>query len=245
MVYVHVRFVPNALRWRESTNACTTSVRYPTLYILQLIPDETSIQTFIMHCRPCCSYTNTVTLDLTPYHPPQSFNAVHRHERNLSPWFFELSSQTYGHIPLPRELQTFIMHRRQCCFYMYTSRFDSLSSATVFQRSPPSWAQSISLVLSSQTYGHIPLPRELQTSLLEQALRNLTRSLHNQELWTIDRCCTGSCPIAQYFFFNRRVIEGNRQETVRPPYLSCGAFYSYATQEHDTVVKRSLSWYNL
>ena len=192
MVYVHVRFVPNALRWRESTNACTTSVRYPTLYILQLIPDETSIQTFIMHCRPCCSYTNTVTLDLTPYHPPQSFNAVHPHERNLSPWFFELSSQTYGHIPLPRELQTFIMHRRQCCFYMYTSRFDSLSSATVFQRSPPSWAQLFPWFFLLR---HTPSPRTPnitpRTGLAQSnPILTQSRTLNNWSMlyWLLSHC---------------------------------------------------------
>ena len=51
-------------------------------------------------------------------------------------------------------------------------------------------------------------PHELQTQLLEQSLRNLTRSLHNQE--HLMDVVQASCLIAQYFFFNHRVMEGYR-----------------------------------
>ena len=64
------------------------------------------------------------------------------------------------------------------------------------------------IYLLGSFFSHIPLPNELQTQLLDQALLHITRSLHNQE-HLID-VVQASCLIAQYFFFNHRILEGNR-----------------------------------
>jgi hypothetical protein len=123
----------------------------------------------------CCFYTNTVTLDLTPYHPPQSFNAVHPHERNLSPWFFLLRHTVTYPFPANSKLSSCIVD-------------NAVSTRTPVNSTPYYLPQSFNAVHHERNYflgsffSDIHLPRELQTSLLEQALRNLTRSLHNQEL---------------------------------------------------------------
>lgn len=105
-------------------------------------------------------------------------------------------------------IQTFIRHHWQCCLYINTSRFDSFSSTTVFQRTPPNPSLMSAIYLVGSFFSHTPLPYDLQTQLLEQALRNLTRSLHNQE--HLMDVVQASCLIAQYFFFTHRVMEGNR-----------------------------------
>jgi len=64
------------------------------------------------------------------------------------------------------------------------------------------------IYLLGSFFSHVPLPDDLQMQLLEQALRNVTRSLHNQE--HLMDVVQASCLIAQYFFFNHRVMEGNR-----------------------------------
>ena len=64
------------------------------------------------------------------------------------------------------------------------------------------------IYLIGSFFLHNPLPYELQTQLLEEALYNLTRSLHNQE--PLMDAIQASCLIAQYFFFNNRAMEGNR-----------------------------------
>ena len=64
------------------------------------------------------------------------------------------------------------------------------------------------ICLLGSFFSHIPLPNELQTQLLERALRNLTQSLHNQD--HLMDVVQASCLIAQYFFFNNRLMEGNR-----------------------------------
>ena len=109
---------------------------------------------------------------------------------------------------LLQSIQTFIRHHRQCCFYTNTSRFDSSSSATVFQRSPPNPSLMSAICLLGSFFSHIPLPNELQAQLLERALRNLTQSLYNQD--HLMDVVQASCLIAQYFFFNNRLMEGNR-----------------------------------
>ena len=109
---------------------------------------------------------------------------------------------------LLQSIQTFIRHRRQCCFYTNTSRFDSLSSATLFQRRPLNPSLMSAICLLGSFFSNTPLPNELQNQLLERALRNLTQSLHNQE--HLMDVVQASCLIAQYFFFNNRLMEGNR-----------------------------------
>ena len=63
------------------------------------------------------------------------------------------------------------------------------------------------IYLVGSFFSQIPLPHELQSQLLDQALCNLTRSLHNQE--HLMDAIQASCLIAQYFFFNHRAMEGN------------------------------------
>ena len=64
------------------------------------------------------------------------------------------------------------------------------------------------IYLVGSFFSQMPLPHELQSQLLDQALCNLTRSLHNQE--HLMDAVQASCLIAQYFFFNHRAMEGNR-----------------------------------
>ena len=154
---------------------------------------------------------------------------------------------------LLHSIQTFIRHHRQCCFYTNTSRFDSSSSATVFQRNPPSLSLMSSICLLGSFFSHIPLPNDLQTQLLERALRNLTQSLHNQE--HLMDVVQASCLIAQYFFFNNRMMEGNRHllaakrmafdlglYSVAEPDISTLSDYAYDSVLHDTTEKSAVFW---
>jgi hypothetical protein len=63
---------------------------------------------------------------------------------------------------------------------------DSLSFATVFQRSLPNPSLMSAIYLLGSFFSDIPLPCELRTPLLEQAL---TDSYTRQR--TVDRCFTG------------------------------------------------------
>ena len=152
---------------------------------------------------------------------------------------------------LLQSIQTFIRHHRQCCFYTNTSRFDSSSSATVFQRSPPNPSLMSAICLLGSFFSHIPLPNDLQSQLLERALRNLTQSLHNQE--HLMDVVQASCLIAQYFFFNNRLMEGNRHllaakrlafdlglySVSEPDILSD---YAYDSVLQDTTEKSAVFW---
>ena len=148
----------------------------------------------------------------------------------------------------PKSIQTFIRHRRQCCFYTNTNRFDSLSSTTIFQCTPPSPSIMSAIYLLGSFFSHIPLPHELQTQLLEQALRNVTRSLHHQEQ-LID-VIQASCLISQYFFFNHRVLEGHRHLLAAKRMSFDLGLYSvsesdipgYDSVSQDTTEKSAVFW---
>ncbi|KAF8811995.1 hypothetical protein BYT27DRAFT_7335959 [Phlegmacium glaucopus] len=150
-------------------------------------------------------------------------------------------------------IQTFIRHHRQCCFYTNTSRFDSSSSATVFQCTPPNPSLMSAIYLLGSFFSHVPLPEDLQIQLLEQALRNVTRSLHNQE-HLVD-VVQASCLIAQYFFFNNRVMEGNRHllaakrmaydlglHAMSEPDVSTLSGYAYDSALQDMTEKSAVFW---
>ena len=102
-------------------------------------------------------------------------------------------------------------------------------------------------------FSHVPLPDGLQTQLLEQALHNITRSLHNQE-HLID-VVQASCLIAQYFFFNHRVMEANRHllaakrmaydlglYSLSEPGISTSSDYLYDSALQDTAEKSAVFW---
>ena len=108
------------------------------------------------------------------------------------------------------------------------------------------------IYLLGSFFSHIPLPHELQTQLLDQALRNVTRSLHNQE-HLID-VVQASCLIAQYFFFNNRIMEGHRHllaakrmsfdlglYTISEPDVSLSG-YAYDSLLQDTTEKSAVFW---
>jgi hypothetical protein len=106
------------------------------------------------------------------------------------------------------------------------------------------------IYLLGSFFSNIPFSHNLQTQLLEQALRDLTRSLHNQE-HLID-VVQASCLIAQYFFFNHQVMEGNRHlltakrmafdlglHSVTEPDIST---YAYDSGLQGTAEKSSVFW---
>jgi hypothetical protein len=107
------------------------------------------------------------------------------------------------------------------------------------------------IYLIGSFFSHITLPHQLQSQLLEQALCNLTRSLHNQE--HLMDAIQASCLIAQYFFFNHRVMEGNRHllaakrmafdlglYSLSEPDISVLSGYESALQE--TTEKSAVFW---
>jgi hypothetical protein len=109
------------------------------------------------------------------------------------------------------------------------------------------------ICLLGSFFSHIPLPHELQTQLLERALRNLTQSLHNQE--HLMDVVQASCLIAQYFFFNHRLMEGNRHllaakrmaldlglYSVSDPDISTLSDYAYDSVLQDTTEKSAVFW---
>ena len=102
-------------------------------------------------------------------------------------------------------------------------------------------------------FSHIPLPNDLQTQLLERALRNLTQSLHNQE--HLMDVVQASCLLAQYFFFNNRLMEGNRHLlaakrmaydlglcSVAEPDITTLSDYAYDSVMQDTTEKSAVFW---
>lgn len=102
-------------------------------------------------------------------------------------------------------------------------------------------------------FSHTPLPHELQSQLLEQALCNLTRSLHNQE--HLMDAVQASCLLAQYFFFNHRVMEGNRHllaakriafdlglYSVSEPDFSALSGYAYDSALQEMSEKSAVFW---
>ncbi|KAF8898249.1 hypothetical protein CPB84DRAFT_1154916 [Gymnopilus junonius] len=103
-------------------------------------------------------------------------------------------------------IQTFIEHRKQCCFYSNTSRFDPSSSATVYQNTPPNSALMSSIYLMGSFFARTPA---LEKQFLEQSLQDVSRSLHNQD--QLMDVLQALCLLAQYFFFQGRSIEGNAQ----------------------------------
>ncbi|KAF8162785.1 hypothetical protein B0H34DRAFT_692945 [Crassisporium funariophilum] len=105
-------------------------------------------------------------------------------------------------------VQSFIKHRKQCCFYSNTSRFDASSSATVFQHTPPNPSLMSAIYLLGSFFAQTPIPDGVEPQLLEQTLHEVSRSLHNQEqLMDVVQALS---LLAQYFFFNNREMEGNR-----------------------------------
>ena len=248
----HVQFVPNAVRWSEPMNANTTiaqrraglnsyarNLPFSRLNYGIWRTDHTRHREWVL----CPSAMATVRL-LTTENQLLTYQLKCTMLCTLSILYIYYSKL------IPKSIQTFIMHRRQCCFYTNTSRFDSLSSATIFQCSPPNPSLMSAIYLLGSFFSDIPLPHELQTPLLEQALRNLTRSLHNQEQ-LID-AVQASCLIAQYFFFNRRVIEGNRHllaakrmafdlglYSISEPDVSS---YAYDSGLQDTMEKSVVFW---
>ncbi|PPQ70413.1 hypothetical protein CVT26_013830 [Gymnopilus dilepis] len=104
----------------------------------------------------------------------------------------------------PSRIQTFIDHRKQCCFYSNTSRFDPSSSATVYQHTPPNSALMSAIYLMGSFFARTPV---LEKQFLEQSLQDVSRSLHNQD--QLMDVIQALCLLAQYFFFQGRSIEGN------------------------------------
>ncbi|KAF9559557.1 hypothetical protein CPC08DRAFT_807219 [Agrocybe pediades] len=100
-------------------------------------------------------------------------------------------------------IQSFIEHRKQCCFYSNTSRFDRSSSATIYQNTPPNSALMSAIYLMGCFFARIP---GLESQLLEQTQHEVSRALHNQE--QLMDLVQALCLLAQYFFFNHRAMEG-------------------------------------
>ena len=160
----------------------------------------------------------------------------------------------YAHSNWPlQSIQSFIRHHRQCCFYTNTSRFDSSSSATIFQHSPPNPCLMSAIYLIGSFFSHITLPHGLQAQLLDQALCSLTRSLHNQE--NLMDAIQASCLIAQYFFFNHRVMEGSLHllaakrtafdlglYSVSEPDTATLSGYAYDSALRETTEKSAVFW---
>ena len=109
------------------------------------------------------------------------------------------------------------------------------------------------IYLIGSFFSHTPLPHELQSQLLEQALCNLTRSLHNQE--HLMDAVQASCLLAQYFFFNHRVMEGNRHllaakriafdlglYSVSEPDFSALSGYAYDSALQEMSEKSAVFW---
>ena len=108
------------------------------------------------------------------------------------------------------------------------------------------------IYLIGSFFSHI-VPRELQAQLLEQALSNLTRTLLNQE--HLMDAIQASCLIAQYFYFNHRVMEGNRHllnakrmafdfglYSVSEPDTSTLSGYAYDSALQDMTEKSAVFW---
>ncbi|KDR81981.1 hypothetical protein GALMADRAFT_60015 [Galerina marginata CBS 339.88] len=112
-------------------------------------------------------------------------------------------SDRFLHESIPFSIQSFIEHRKQCCFYSNTSRFDTSSSATVYQNTPPNSALMSAIYLMGSFFARIPT---LEQQLLDQSLHEVARSLHNQE--QLMDGVQALCLLAQYFFFNNRTMEG-------------------------------------
>ncbi|KAF8955547.1 hypothetical protein BDZ97DRAFT_1673611 [Flammula alnicola] len=102
-------------------------------------------------------------------------------------------------------IQSFIMHRKQCCFYSNPSRFDPSASPTVYQNTPPNPALMSAIYLLGSFFARVT---GMEQQLLEQTLHEVSRSLHNQEQ-PVDMV-QALCLLAQYFIFNNRDMEGNR-----------------------------------
>ena len=109
------------------------------------------------------------------------------------------------------------------------------------------------IYLIGSFFSDIAFPHELQFLLLEQALCNLTRSLHNQE--HLMDVIQASCLIAQYFFFSHRIMEGNRHllfakrlafelglYTVSESDISALSGYAYDSALQETTEKSAIFW---
>ncbi|CAA7260911.1 unnamed protein product [Cyclocybe aegerita] len=110
-------------------------------------------------------------------------------------------------------IRSFVDHRKQYCFYSNSERFDPSRTATttgaIYQHQVPANPSLINAIhLLGCFFTRAPLPQGLEQHLLEQTLREVSRSLHNQEqLIDVVQALT---LLAQYFFFNNRGMEANR-----------------------------------
>lgn len=102
-------------------------------------------------------------------------------------------------------IHAFILHRKQCCFYSNTTRFDPSSSPSTYQNAPPNVALMSAIYLMGCFFARMS---GLESQLLEQTLRDVSRSLHNQEQPT--DTVQALCLLAQYFYFTNRAMEGDR-----------------------------------
>lgn len=102
-------------------------------------------------------------------------------------------------------IESFILHRKQCCFYSNTSRIDPSSSPSIYQNTPPNVALMSAIYLMGAFFARIS---GWESQLLEQTLQEVSRSLHNAE--PSADMVQALCLLAQYFFFTGRDMEGSR-----------------------------------
>lgn len=151
---------------------------------------------------------------------------------------------------LLQSVQTFFRHHKQCCFYSNSSRFDFSSSAILFQHNPPSSSLMSAIHLLGSFFSHTPHLNELQFILLDQASRNLSRSLHDnwQELSMESKMddVQASCLLAQYCYFNHRMLEGNQKLLTAKRLASVLGLYSVSGPDisapQETTEKLAVFW---
>ncbi len=97
------------------------------------------------------------------------------------------------------------MHRKQCCFYSDTSRFDPSSSPSAYQSSPPNVALMNAIYLLGSFFAQVS---GWENQLFEETQHEVARSLHSAE--PPADMVQALCLLAQYCFFTARDIEGNR-----------------------------------
>ncbi|KAF9480877.1 hypothetical protein BDN70DRAFT_581202 [Pholiota conissans] len=102
-------------------------------------------------------------------------------------------------------IQTFILHRKQCCFYSNTTRFDPSASPSAYQNTPPNVALMSAIYLMGSFFARMSA---LESQLLEQTLRDVARTMHSLEQPT--DTVLALCLLAQYFYFTNRTVEGDR-----------------------------------
>ncbi|PPQ73605.1 hypothetical protein CVT24_008063 [Panaeolus cyanescens] len=192
--------------------------------------DVTSLDPLLSTMFPSLPFDVTLTdthFDFSSTSSPSpSELSLPSHPNTTPPTFHNaLSSEPAGYGPAGRSsqsevnlsaemqhalMQSFLNHRKQCCFYPNPFRVDQVTASMVYPHATCNSTLTSVIYLLGSFYAKDSIPGGLEKSLLEQALHEVSTALHNNQEQQDVFIVSALCLLAQYFFFKNRFMEGNR-----------------------------------